>query len=98
MIIPEHVQSCWFMPVSDMCHELQGKKVLEEELREGWDQGGLVAGAATVMEMDLSLVLMAGELQMGGLIACLGQVNSMYRFVQSVIQPLFIEHLPCARH
>lgn len=98
MSIPEHVQSCWFMPVSDMCHELQGKKVLEEELGEGWDQGGLVAGAATVMEMDLSLVLMAGELQMGGLIACLGQVNSMYRFVQSVIEPLFIEHLPCARH
>ena len=54
-----------------------------------------MAGAATVMEMDLSLVLMAGELQMGGLIACLGQVNSMYRFVQSVIEPLFIEHLPC---
>lgn len=35
MSIPEHVQSCWFMPVSDMCHELQGKKVLEEELGEG---------------------------------------------------------------
>lgn len=34
MNIPERVQSCWFMPVSDMCHELQGQKVLEEELGE----------------------------------------------------------------
>lgn len=48
------------MPVSDMCRELQGQKVLEEELGEAWDQGGLVAGAAFVMEMGLSLVLMAG--------------------------------------
>lgn len=60
MNIPERVQSCWFMPVSDMCHELQGQKVLEEELGEAWDQGGLVAGAAFVMEMGLSLVLMPG--------------------------------------
>ena len=58
----------------------------------------LVAGAALVREVDLSLVLMAGELQMGGPIAYLGQVNSMYWFIQSVIQPLFIEHLLCARH
>ena len=58
----------------------------------------LVAGAALVREVDLSLVLMAGELQMGGPIAYLGQVNSMYWFIQSVIQPLFMRCHQCTWH